>query len=206
MKRIDQLWKLLEGVELVQVRSSEMEAMYQRIFEVEGDHKPFIVEIGSAHGASSIVFAEAAKELDGHLVCIDHFPEEYYNQDKFGDYARKAFKKNIAPWAKWVTHIDQPSELALKKSEVDEVGIYLENIIQTAGGIDFLFVDGMHSYEAVQKDCQLYLPLVRRGGYIGFHDYNNHAAFPGVKQAADEACAGWQKVNDVWDAVVFRKP
>lgn len=39
--------------------------------------------------------------------------------------------------------------------------------------IDFLFIDGDHTYEAVKKDYQLFAPLVRPGGIIGFHDTNN---------------------------------
>lgn len=36
--------------------------------------------------------------------------------------------------------------------------------------IDFLFIDGDHSYEGVSADFQAYAPLVRTGGLIGFHD------------------------------------
>ena len=36
--------------------------------------------------------------------------------------------------------------------------------------LDFLFIDGDHSFEGVSKDHQLYSPLVRPGGVIAFHD------------------------------------
>lgn len=36
--------------------------------------------------------------------------------------------------------------------------------------IDFLFIDGDHSYEGVKKDWNMYAPLVREKGLIGFHD------------------------------------
>jgi predicted O-methyltransferase YrrM len=36
--------------------------------------------------------------------------------------------------------------------------------------IDFLFIDGDHSYEGVRKDFQMYAPMVREGGIIAFHD------------------------------------
>lgn len=39
--------------------------------------------------------------------------------------------------------------------------------------IDFLFLDGDHHYNFVKKEYQLYAPLVREGGIIGFHDTNN---------------------------------
>ena len=38
--------------------------------------------------------------------------------------------------------------------------------------LDFLFVDGDHSYEGVKKDYRLYRTFVRSGGWIAFHDTN----------------------------------
>src|SRR4051812_13130966 len=92
MQTIDELWEKVADIELVQVRPSEMEAMYKHCFEFVN---PTIVEIGSAHGASSTIFAEAARELNGTVYCIDSYPEDYYNQDKFGLYAKNAFEKNV---------------------------------------------------------------------------------------------------------------
>lgn len=37
-------------------------------------------------------------------------------------------------------------------------------------GIDFLFIDGDHTYEGVERDFQMYSPLVNDGGLIVFHD------------------------------------
>jgi len=37
-------------------------------------------------------------------------------------------------------------------------------------GIDFLFLDGDHSYEGIKNDFENYSPLVRPGGAIAFHD------------------------------------
>jgi len=36
--------------------------------------------------------------------------------------------------------------------------------------LDFLFIDGDHSYEGVSSDFNMYSPLVRPGGLVGFHD------------------------------------
>ncbi|HVO28645.1 MAG TPA: class I SAM-dependent methyltransferase [Candidatus Paceibacterota bacterium] len=40
--------------------------------------------------------------------------------------------------------------------------------------LDFLFIDGDHTYEGVKKDFELYSPLVRKGGVIAFHDIAVH--------------------------------
>lgn len=41
--------------------------------------------------------------------------------------------------------------------------------------VDFLFIDGDHSYEGVKKDYEMYGPLVKEGGVIVFHDALYHA-------------------------------
>jgi cephalosporin hydroxylase len=40
--------------------------------------------------------------------------------------------------------------------------------------VDFLFIDGNHTYEGVKRDFELYSPFVRRGGVIAFHDIAVH--------------------------------
>lgn len=187
MRKIEELWEKLKDVELIQIRPVEMEAMYKHCFEFQ---TPQIVEIGSAHGASSIILAEAAQELLGGLICIDHFPENYYGQEKFGSYAKRKFIKNMKPYSFSMRLIDEPSELAI------------EEVRRTVDHIDVLFIDGNHDYPAVKKDCELYLPLVGKGGYIGFHDYNN-VAF-GVQKAVDEV-SGIEKVGSYWDLAVYKK-
>lgn len=54
--------------------------------------------------------------------------------------------------------------------------------------LDFVFIDGDHSYEAVYTDIRAWLPKVKPGGWIGGHDYaNDEYKHWGVKQAVDEA-------------------
>jgi predicted O-methyltransferase YrrM len=38
------------------------------------------------------------------------------------------------------------------------------------GDVDFLFIDGDHTYDGVSLDWSMYSPLVRAGGLIAFHD------------------------------------
>ena len=44
--------------------------------------------------------------------------------------------------------------------------------------LDFLFIDGDHSYQGVKCDFELYAPLVRAGGIVGFHDIVRPAQDP----------------------------
>lgn len=48
----------------------------------------------------------------------------------------------------------------------------LEKVKTALGGkpVDFLFIDGDHSYEGVKLDFEMYHGLVRSGGLVAFHD------------------------------------
>lgn len=51
--------------------------------------------------------------------------------------------------------------------------------------LDFVFIDGDHSYDGCRKDIILWLPKIKNGGFISGHDYN-HPRLPGVKKAVNE--------------------
>jgi predicted O-methyltransferase YrrM len=40
--------------------------------------------------------------------------------------------------------------------------------------LDYMFIDGDHTYAGVQHDFQMYAPLVRSGGIVAFHDIVVH--------------------------------
>ncbi len=53
--------------------------------------------------------------------------------------------------------------------------------------LDFLMIDGDHSYEGVKQDYEFYSPLVRPGGLIAFHDI---VSVSGVEQFWGELKVG----------------
>jgi cephalosporin hydroxylase len=61
--------------------------------------------------------------------------------------------------------------------------------------IDFLFIDGDHSYEGVKTDFITYSPLVKKGGLIALHDICEHEAATKceVKKFWDELKETWPK-------------
>lgn len=50
---------------------------------------------------------------------------------------------------------------------------------------DFVFIDGLHTYDQVKKDLNNYSQIIRKGGVIACHDYN-HPNFPLLTTAIDE--------------------
>ena len=59
------------------------------------------------------------------------------------------------------------------------------------GSCDVVFIDADHSYEGAKEDIQNWLPKVKKGGWIGGHDYlNPDPRFEGVDLAVDELFTG----------------
>lgn len=74
--------------------------------------------------------------------------------------------------------------------------------------LDFVYIDGDHTYDAVANDLGLWFDKVQDGGIIAGHDYNN-PELPGVQQAVDGFFQrlGWA-VQDAGECVwwVQKKP
>ena len=47
--------------------------------------------------------------------------------------------------------------------------------------LDFLFIDGDHSYAGVKQDFEFYSKFVKRGGVIGFHDIHHRPEYPDIE-------------------------
>lgn len=66
---------------------------------------------------------------------------------------------------------------------------------------DFIFIDGIHTYEQVKKDCENYYPKIKKGGIFSGHDYN---VIMDVQKAVKEFAinVGKKQINltdfDVW--------
>lgn len=77
----------------------------------------------------------------------------------------------------------------------------VEQLKRSLGGhqLDFLFIDGDHSYAGVKTDFELYAPLVRKGGLIALHDIVfDHWRSRGIKchQDSGEVPVFWKEMKD----------
>ena len=127
------------------------------------------VEIGTAAGlnACSILSNLNIK----HLYCIDPY-ESYTDGD--GRY------KTRQP-------VEDKANNRLRRfgNKVTIIKGYSTDVISSIpDNLDFLYIDGNHSYESVKKDLELYYPKVQPGGIIGGHDFTTK--FLGVSKAIVE--------------------
>lgn len=69
--------------------------------------------------------------------------------------------------------------------------------------LDYCFIDGDHSYKGCKSDIEAWLPHMKKGGIIAFHDYERDV-WPDVKIAVDEAMNGNEVVVHAKTLIAFR--
>jgi predicted O-methyltransferase YrrM len=140
------------------------------------------VEIGVFKGASLMYFAEALEITKGLVIGIDPYsmdtlkneiPNKSLNDHIYG----VLFKDQIVldklydGLLKVINENDLKNTVSLVKSKSED---YYNNLKMES--IDIIHIDGNHDEEYVTKDIQLYLPLIKKGGYIIMDDIT----WPGV--------------------------
>lgn len=143
------------------------------------------VEIGSFHGKSAAYMGcEIINSGKGiQLYCIDPWEfdfldlRESHPLSKFmlgrltGSHAFETFKNSIEPYKTNVNFLRMKSEIASNQFENES--------------IDFVFIDGDHSYTGCHLDIKCWLKKVKIGGYIAGHDFLDNT-MPGVTRAVNE--------------------
>ena len=71
--------------------------------------------------------------------------------------------------------------------------------------VAMVFVDGEHDLDGVQGDAVAWLPHIRPGGIIAFHDYGRES-LPNVKDAVDAVMAGYKVILHAMTLIAFRVP
>jgi hypothetical protein len=125
-----------------------------------------ILEIGTAFGRSAALMsfkAESVTTID--IFELDDYCEEVKN-NLFNYYGE--VKNNLSKY-KNIKVIKGVSYDVVKTLEMNF--------------FDFLFIDGNHEYKEVIRDFEVFYPIIKKDGYILFHDY--HDIHPEVVEAVD---------------------
>ena len=137
-----------------------------------------LLEIGTAKGGTFFLFSRVATP-DALLVSLD------LRRGKFGG--------GYAPWQdrlyRSFAREQQRIELVLGDSHRTETFEQVKRLIQPRP-LDFLFIDGDHSYEGVKADFKMYSPLVHPHGLIAFHDI-----VPGTAKRVGGVPRFWQETK-----------
>jgi predicted O-methyltransferase YrrM len=122
-----------------------------------------VVEIGTARGGTFYAWCRAARP-DAVLVSIDLPDGPFSGAEGAGDVStlqRYGRDNQRLHFIRADSHQPQTLETLLEVLQGRE--------------IDFLFIDGDHTYEGVRQDFEMYAPLVRAGCPIAFHDILPHS-------------------------------
>jgi len=87
-------------------------------------------------------------------------------------------------WAEWARELGHHLTIIADDSTRPDVVSYVRRIVEK---VDFLFIDGGHSFECVLADITNYRPLVRPGGIMALHDIDLRGS--GVPDA-------WRQMTD----------
>ena len=147
-------WRF-HGITLgLQQVSQEIERLLALLYQHEPKHT---LEIGTGLGGTLYLFSKVASS-DGTLVTVN-LPRRL---------PRTHFIESLARHHQKVLQV-------LGNSHNEETFNQVKGVIPL---VDFLYIDGDHSYEGVRKDFEMYSGLVQRGGLIAFHDICQYPSIP----------------------------
>lgn len=150
--------------------ATSTEGLLDLIKELGDNSNKTMIEIGSFVGESTVLFAQSFKKV----IAIDPFLADYDPADSTSnnfdfDNVYQTYLDRVTIHSNVQTHVMSSNEA---------VEILNEDMF------DFIYIDGLHTYEGVKSDITNYLPLINKGGVIGGHDYVQ--GWSGVIKAVDE--------------------
>jgi len=145
------------------------------------------LEIGVSLGSTTEILLRSIPNLklfgvDPYMYYIDWNGNEIIDNDEYMNTMLNAIK----PYNERFVHIRKTSDDAVLDFENES--------------LDFIFIDGVHTYDQVKKDCENFYPKLKKNGLFSGHDYN---AISVVRNAVDDFKKTVNKDlsftnNDVW--------
>ncbi len=180
---IPKRFRTLFAIAPAQIKS-EIVALMQVVKELEPDR---ILEIGTKYGGTLFLFGRTALP-NATMISVD-LPE--------GDSGGGVPTWKIPLYEAFATG-RQTVHLVRGNSHSAST---LNRVVALLAGrpLDFLFIDGDHSYQGVLRDFQMYSPFVRKEGLVAFHDIvPDHKTRYGVETPsyAGEVYKFWEELKN----------
>lgn len=140
-----------------------------------------VIEVGSYCGLSTVCMARTAE----HVAAVDYFDGR---ATPVPADTLAAFRRNIA-----------------RHGVAEKVETYHPDAVVKPPKYDLLFIDGAHDAESVAEDIDKYLPYLKSGGLVAFHDYNQ-PAHPGVTRVVDRFVESGGEMISVTEHLAVVKP
>lgn len=124
----------------------------------------YVVELGVFAGKSTAVMAPICLCNDTKYFAIDNFQGSSNPRDE-----ATVHQKNRDIQQLFETNMEQmglKDHIRIMKSDSSKASRLFED-----NEIDFCFIDSDHSPVAVRKDIESWWPKIKKGGFLGGHDY-----------------------------------
>ena len=137
------------------------------------------IEIGSWRGESTHIFASSGL-FRGGITCIDswEYTEElgkYTVSQESMDHYKNDFEINC----RMFLEDNDFCNVDVIRGRSENCHDYFED-----NSVDFIYIDGDHSAESVEKDIKNYMPKLKKGGILAGHDYHEKW-WPGVVETVN---------------------
>lgn len=170
--------------------AAQKRAEFVQLVEFVADLRPnVVVEIGTMAGGTLSAWCECAADR-ALIVSVDLPGGEWGG----------GYRPDEVPRLQGYARAKQLLELVTGDSHHREVHAELVEILD-GRPIDFLFIDGDHTFEGVSADFSDYSPLVRKGGWVGFHDILDHPQVPGC-----DVSVLWEQIAPHYETREFCVP
>ena len=123
-----------------------------------------MIEIGSYAGESTKIFSEHFKTV----LSIDPYLNDYDVKDPACSYMDL---NNV--YYHFIENTKNLNNITHIRKKSDDAILNIKDLT-----FDFVYIDGLHTKEQVEKDIINYLPHIKSNHYIGGHDY--HTNWPDV--------------------------
>lgn len=147
-------------------------------------------DIGTFKGRSAILVAGGLKNrgYSGPVITVDTFDSFGMTRGKRQDTLEEALK-----------HIED-------REFQDMIKVHRGSSSKVAKDysgfrFNFIFLDADHCYEGVRRDFEAWSPLLREGGFVGFHDSDTE----GVRKLLLELRPEWEKVGQIHSLSWWRR-
>lgn len=160
------------------IKPLQVHSEFQRFASVVAGLRPkFVLEIGTCFGGTLFVLSRLA-DPTATIVSVD------LPGGKYGG----GYQSLRVPLYRQFPGKERKLHLIRDNSHTLETQKKVQQILGD-NKLDLMFIDGDHTYDGVKADFIGYLPLVRTGGMIAFHDIADHPK--------DASCEVWRFWNEI---------
>jgi len=131
-----------------------------------------MVEIGSFSGVSGSIFSQFFYNVN----CVDPWQKEYDKKDHASD-------PNLFDMREIENQFDDVSNIFTNIKKFKMTSLEASKLFEN-NSLDFVYIDGNHTYNFVKQDIQIWLPKIKKSSLICGHDYQGR--FQGTIDAVNE--------------------